>query len=299
MHTPVAKLMMGTCHSTTNSNSAQPAARTDFPDLRDLRLALDQIEIDNLVVALEGPPRTGRRPAPRRPIIRAYIASYALGIGGLSDLIRRLHNDPTLCSICGFVNYLPSYATFWRVFDQLAGMPERIDECCHAVLHQLRELLPDLGQEVAVDSTTIPAYANPNRKDSGRNPGSPADPDASWTKKYSAQDPSHEEWVFDYKAHVVADASYDIPLQMMVTTASRNDNPLLAPLLSGREAWCEWFRLANGALVIADRCDDSQHNNVLCIVVAVYQSSISADLRAASCTTAFTQPAACQPAWDR
>ena len=59
----------------------------------------------------------------------------------------------------------------------------------------------------------------------------------------------------------MADASHDIPLQMTVTTASRNDNPLLVPLLSGLEAWCEWFRLANGAIVIADRGYDSQRND--------------------------------------
>lgn len=182
MHTPVAKLMMSVRHNIAYSNATQPAARADFPDLRDLRLALDQIDLANLVVALEGQPRTGRRPAPRRPIIRAYLASYALGIGNLSHLIRRLNNDPMLRNICGFVNYLPSYPTFWRVFDQLADMPEHIDECGQVLLEQLHELLPGLGQEVAVASTTIPAYANANRTNSVRNPGGPADPDASWTK---------------------------------------------------------------------------------------------------------------------
>lgn len=255
---PDCQPKMSVSYSITRSSATQPSNHADFPDLR---LALDQIDIDNLVVALEGPPRTGRRPAPRRSIIRAYLASYALGISSLSDLIRRLHNEPLLRSICEFANYLPSYATFWRVFDQLSGMPEQIDECCQILLKQLHELLPDLGQEVAVDSTTIPAYANPNRKHSSRNPGGPADPDVSWTKKHNARDPSQEEWVFGYKAHVVADANYDLPLQMVVTTASQNDTSLLAPLLSGLQAWCEWFRLANGAIVIADRGYDAQRNN--------------------------------------
>ena len=141
-------------------------------------------------------------------------------------------------------------------------MTEQIDTCCHTILQQLRELLPNLSQEVAVDSTTIKAYANGNRTNSFRNPGTPADPDASWTKKHSASSPSLDEWVFGYKAHVVADASHDIPLQMTVTTASRNDNPLLEPLLTDLVEWCDWFSLANGIIVIADRGYDSQHNNV-------------------------------------
>ena len=236
---------MSACHSAAHSNAAQPAARADFPDLR---LALDQIDIDNLVFALEGPPRTGRRPAPRRPIIRAYLASYFLGSSSLSDLIRRLHNDLTLRSVCGFTNYLPSYPTFWRVFDQLAGLPKHIEECCQILLNQLQELLPGLRQEVAVDTTTIAAYAKPNRKDSTPNPGGPADPDASWTKKRSTRDSFQEEWGFGYKAHVVADSNYDLPLQMAVTTASRNDSPLLEPLLTDLVEWCDWFSL--GRVVI-------------------------------------------------
>ena len=72
-------------------------------------------------------------------------------------------------------------------------MPQLFDLCCDDIREQLRELLPDLGQEVVVDSTTIEAFANPNRKDTVRNPGGPADPDASWMKKNSARDPSQQE----------------------------------------------------------------------------------------------------------
>ena len=92
---------------------------------------------------------------------------------------RRLNHNPALRALCGFTGHLPGYATFLRVCDQLAGMPALIDECCHKLLERLRELLPDLGREVAVDATTIVAYANPNRTHSVRNPGGPADPDAS------------------------------------------------------------------------------------------------------------------------
>lgn len=67
--------------------------------------------------------------------------------------------------------------------------------------------------------------------------------------------------VFGYKAHIIADVSHDIPLQMTVTTVSRNDSPLLTPLLSDLEKWCNWFRLANGVTVIADQGYDSRRNN--------------------------------------
>ena len=194
-------------------------------------------------------------------MLRAYLAGRHLGIGSLSALIARLHNDPALRSVAGFTYSLPSCATFWRVFDRLAGMPELIARCCDDLLDRLAELAPDLGREVAVDATTIVAYANPNRKHTVRNPDVPADVDATWTKKNSARDPSQQEWVFGYKAHVVADAKHDVPLGMVVTTAKSNDSPFLLALLAELASRHPWFSLPAGAVVIADRGYDSKDNN--------------------------------------
>ena len=280
-HLGFAESKMVVCDSMASAKALQPVPESGFSDLLDLRSALDLIDLDELVVALEGPPRVGRSPVsgcvrksgrgrpaprraqgfPRRPMLRAYLASRHLGIGSLSALIVRLNNDPALRSVAGFTDSLPSYATFWRVFDLLAGMPELIARCCDDLLDRLAELAPDLARVVAMDATTIVAYANPNRKYTVRNPDGPADPDATWTKKNSARDPSKQEWVFGYKAHVLADANHDVPLGMVVTTASRNDSPFLPSLLAKLETGHSWFSLAASAAIIADRGYDSRRNN--------------------------------------
>ena len=117
-----------------------------------MRSALDLIDLDEAVAALEGPRRVGHKVFSRRPMLRVYLASRYLGMGSLSALIVRLNNDPALRSVAGFTDNLPSYATFWRVFDWLAGMLELITRCCDGLLDRLAELLPDLGWEVAVDA---------------------------------------------------------------------------------------------------------------------------------------------------
>ena len=226
-----------------------------------MRSALDLISLDVVVAALEGPRHVGRRVCPRRPMLRAYLASRYLGIGSLSALIARLNNYPALRSVAGFTDSLPSYATFWPAFDHLAGMPKLIARCCNDPLDLLTELDPGLEQEVAVDATTIEAYANPNRKPTVRNPDGPADADASVTKKNLARDPSQQERVFGYKAHGVVDANHDAPLGMVVTTAKRNDSRFLLPRLKGLASGHLWFRLASGAVVIAGRGYDSKDNN--------------------------------------
>ncbi len=224
-----------------------------FNDLADVRVLLDEIDIEPLVSALTGSARTGRKPFPRRPILRAYLASYALDIPNTSALVRRLNNDPALRSVCGFTNCLPDRSTFSRVFQQLAEQHvDLVDKCCARLTAKLAVFLPDFGKEVAVDATTIAAYANPNRN---------ADPDASWTKKHSARDPGKEEWAYGYKAHVIADANHDLPISMIVTTAKQNDSPILKPLIEEAEAEHGWFRIGPGSAVMADRGYDSKRNN--------------------------------------
>ena len=233
-------------------HTARQRGHQGFSDLADVRRLLDQIDIDPLVEVLTGPFRVGRPVLPREPILRAYLASYALGIPNTSALVRRLHNDPALRSVCGFVDYLPDLSTFSRVFQSLAEQyVELVEQCCAQITGQLAQLLPDFGKEVAVDSTTVAAYANPLR---GK------DPDASWTKKHSAQAESGKAWVFGYKAHVIADANHELPISMIVTTASRNDSPMFKPLLEKAESEHDWFAVSN-SVVIADRGYDSKRNN--------------------------------------
>ncbi|MXZ90544.1 MAG: transposase [Chloroflexi bacterium] len=224
-----------------------------FADLVDLRRLLDRIDLEPLVSALTGPRRTGRRPFPRRPILRAFLASYVLGTPSISALVWRLNNDPALRSVCGFTNRLPDRSTFSRVFQQMAEQyADLVYECSVRLLAVLAAQDPDFGKELAIDSTTIPTYANPR---SGK------DPEASWTRKHSARDPSKMEWVYGYKAHSIVDAKRDLPITMIVTTASQNDSPTLIPLLEKAEAEHRWFHLAPDSAVIADRGYDSDRNN--------------------------------------
>ena len=224
-----------------------------FRDLADLRRLIDQIDLEPLVAALAGPVRTGRPQFPRRPIVRAFLASYVLGIPNISALARRLHDDPALRSVCGFTNSLPNRSTFSRVFQTIAEQcADLVDECSAKLNEKLATLLPGYGKELAVDSTTIRAYANPDRN---------KDPDASWTKKHSARAPSKEEWAYGYKAHVIADANHELPISMIVTTASKGDSPMLIRLLKQAETEHAWFQLGPDSVVTADRGYDSKSNN--------------------------------------
>ena len=132
------------------------------------------------------------------------------------------------------------------MFCQLKQIPGLLEDCLAQTAERLSEYLPDLGTEVAVDSTMV--KTNSNRK---REPLS--DPEASWGRQHSAQETKGWKLVLGCKAHVVADANYDVPLKLIVTTGSESDMNYLVPLVEKME----W----RPEVVIADRGYDSRDNN--------------------------------------
>ena len=109
---------------------------------------------------------------------------------------------------------------------------------------------------MAVDSTTVRSHSNPKRKN--RLTGQVSDPEASWTAKTSAHGKNAKEWAWGYKFHLVADATYGIPLFGYTTTASRNDSPELPRLLDEANETLPWL---TPKFVMADRGYDSRANH--------------------------------------
>ena len=118
---------------------------------------------------------------------------------------------------------------------------------------ELASLLPGFGKQLAIDSTIVEAYANPNKK---TKEGGVSDPDASWTAK-SYSKGSHQagqesrgdnvskekkkEWFFGYKLHILADSFWELPITVKVTTAKESDSPHLIPLMRTAQARHQWF----------------------------------------------------------
>ena len=196
--------------------------------------------------------RANSRPGyPLRSLWRAYVASFVLNLGSTNDLIRLLMRDRQLRRLCGFGDLLPHRTTFNRFITRLAQHPDLVEQSLASVTGKLRELIRDLGAEVAVDSTVVRTHANPHRR-------TLADPQASWTAKNSTKAmEGGKEWHYGYKLHMVADANHGIPLGMVVTTASRNDSPELPVVMDKAREWFPWFR---PTAVMADRGYDAMTN---------------------------------------
>ena len=229
--------------------------RRGHPDLAE---TLDTVDASELVARIKDDRYMGRPGYSPLALWRAYLASFILGLPSTNALIRRLQDDAELRVLCGFGLNLPHRTTFNRFISRLSRHRDRVDDCMAALTDRLAGLLPGLGEKVAVDATVVRSHSNPNRKARGSNRVS--DPEASWTAKNYARSKGGKEWRWGYKYHLVADATYGIPLYGFTTTAKRHDSPELPRLLGQAVVSHPWLR---PRYVLADRGYDSFSNHEL------------------------------------
>ena len=217
------------------------------------------LEDTGLLQRLEAYRLVGRKGYSLRALWRAYLVSYLRGYPKTNDLIRALEDNAGFRIFCGF-RTMPRRSTFNRFFKRLSSHTKLVEQVVAGLTDKLKALLPDLGKEVAVDSTVVSSHSRPRRKDDEGNViMESSDPEADWTAKNSARAKTGgKEWFWGHKVHMVADINYGLPLAQIVTTASRNDSPELPNLIAKAESLYDWFK---PSAVIADRGYDAESHH--------------------------------------
>lgn len=134
-------------------------------------------------------------------------------------------------------------------------------------VRELAALLPELGENLAVDSKAIHSAGKPVKDEEKQNdPDGHRDLDADWGKKeYKGTRKDGTLWEkfvkwFGYKLHLLVDSTFELPLAFKVTKASAADGPELLPLIEQHEEKNpETASRADEAA--ADKGYDSKENN--------------------------------------
>ena len=100
----------------------------------------------------------------------AVLAGIVYQHCSAESLLRELKRNGQLRNICG-LNKVPTSSAFSRFLSKLMEMEAEITEIFEALVKELIELLPDLGENLGIDCKAIPTHANPNKQskpDDGR-----------------------------------------------------------------------------------------------------------------------------------
>ncbi|PKB80639.1 MAG: hypothetical protein BZY88_08300 [SAR202 cluster bacterium Io17-Chloro-G9] len=174
-------------------------------------------------------------------MLRAYVATFVLNSTSISAALRAIADSPQLTEVVG------GAPTKWAISRFLAKLKDTdlLQKIMVLVGESLKELLPDLGDYTAMDSSDIKAWAK-------RTHGT--DPDSGTSVK-TGTDGRKKFW-YGYKTHLVADPVYEIPLAAYVTRANNSDSREFPPSM-------ELAAPFNPTYVLADAGYDSKANNAI------------------------------------
>jgi len=126
----------------------------------------------------------------------------------------------------------PSHWACYRFATKLRTYSDLLDACIARVLDRLHRENPEMGRDLAIDGSDLPAYANGQRfvSKGGRERERFSDPDASWGHR-SAVSTRKGGGYYGYKVHAAVCASSGLPLAWTVETASAAETNFALPLI--------------------------------------------------------------------
>jgi hypothetical protein len=126
----------------------------------------------------------------------------------------------------------PSHRACYRFARKLRDERARIATCIDALAVALRERHPDMGCEVAIDASDMPAWANGQRYiyNGGPERQTYSDPDASWGHR-SAVSTRKGGGFYGYRIHAAVCAVTGLPLAWQIETARSHESMHVASLL--------------------------------------------------------------------
>src|SRR5439155_5320945 len=125
-----------------------------------------------------GDPR-GRKGYGARALVGACLVKALYGLPTWTRVASLLADHPVLQDA---LSGCPSVWACYRFTEKLRANQPALADCLDALADSLREQMPDMGRDIAIDASDMPAFANGQRyvRKGGPERERFSDPDASW-----------------------------------------------------------------------------------------------------------------------
>ncbi|MBA3261835.1 MAG: transposase [Thermoleophilaceae bacterium] len=184
-----------------------------------------------MVAQLDGTRWTGRPGYPIRAMVGMALVKSLYAIPTWSRTAALVAEHAGLQAILGCV---PSVYACYRFTAKLIAFRPLLDSCIERVVGSLSDADPDLGRDVSIDASDMPAYANGQRfvSKGGRERSDDefSDPDASWGHR-SAVSTRKGGGFYGYKLQLAVCSRSGLPLAWQVETARSNESQFAVPLI--------------------------------------------------------------------
>ena len=213
-------------------------------DLERLRLALEGMDDEILMVRLEIKRGNGRNDYPVRVMWNLIIAMKVFSHKTVGSFRRELSRNAQLRKMCGLEDYsrkkhlVPPARVFSKFLKLLSGEQETIDKLFEQSVLDLGEALPEFGKNAAGDGKYLDSHAKRPSKDPNPEAGDRAERDADWSvKEYYYIDRNgklqvKKEYHFGFKAHIICDVMTELPMGYNVLPASSDEKKAMKDLIT-------------------------------------------------------------------
>ncbi len=207
-------------------------AGTNVPRRCDVEMMgrlLDSPEVVSLVADLEATRWTGRPGYSIRAMVGMALVKSLYALPTWTRTAALVAEHAALRAALGGA---PSVHACYRFTAKLRRFQPMLDACIAAVLASLHDEMPELGRDVAIDGSDLPAYANGQRfvSKGGRERTRFSDPDASWGHR-SAISTRKGGGYYGYKVHAAVCTTTGLPVAWQVETAKDAEVPVVPTLL--------------------------------------------------------------------
>lgn len=209
-----------------SANVARGSASAELSQL------LDSPEIGRLIADLEVTRWTGRPGYPIRAMVGMALAKSVYSIPTWTRVVALVAEHQALQVALGCEGNVPSVYAAYRFSAKLQANQALLDQCIDRVTDGLRAKLKGYGDDVAIDASDMPAYANGQRYVSkgGRERERFSDPDASWGHR-SAVSTRKGGGFYGFKLQAAVCTKTGLPVAWSVETARGHESMFAAPLI--------------------------------------------------------------------
>jgi Transposase DDE domain/Transposase domain (DUF772) len=178
----------------------------------------------------------GRRGYGPQALVAMLVVKTIYSIPSWRATVRLVRDSTELQRACGFSSRLdvPSEdACYWFAARSAANRRALFDPVVAALLDAVRACCEGFGCDTAIDSTTIPAYANGQRhiRKGGLLRLRFSDPDASWGHRGAVNTRARGSH-YCYRIHVIACTRWGLPIAWQTQTGIDQERPRVPELLA-------------------------------------------------------------------
>ena len=212
----------------------------ELGDLERLKMALGSIPDEQLIRRLYKIRGKGRNDWPVEAMWNSFIASFIFEHETVESLLRELKRNSQLRKMCGFtpksvrqpdgtykIYVAPSESSYSKFLANLKKCQDELNQIFQELVDYMYTQLDGFGSILMTDGKAIQSFGT--RVSKNDKSGERGEHDADWCRKtYTVSGKNGEattkifKW-FGFRLHLIADATYELPVAFAVTKASNSE----------------------------------------------------------------------------